>query len=160
MTERKSDVTWSLDREVVLSRVFDASRQRVFEAFTKPEQLTAWFAPAGFTSVTRAIDLRVGGLYRYDMTAPDGTIFDNRIVYLEIKEPELLVYDHGSDRDDDPGRFRVTITFDEQSDGKTVVTMRSLLPTAEQRRVAIGFGAVAIGYTTLDNLAAHLAQAR
>jgi uncharacterized protein YndB with AHSA1/START domain len=96
------------------------------------------------------------------MIAPDGKVFDNRIVFLEIKAPELLVLDHGSDKDDDEHRFRVTITFDEQSDkkfglqGKTVVTMRQLHPTKEQRDAGIGFGAVEIGYTTLDKLAEHL----
>jgi hypothetical protein len=61
--------------------------------------------------------------------------------------------------DDDPARFHVTITFDEQSDGKCVLTMRQLHPTREQRDTTIGFGAVAIGYTTLDKLEAFLAKA-
>jgi uncharacterized protein YndB with AHSA1/START domain len=73
-----------------------------------------------------------------------------------MKRPELLVFDHGSDKADDPDRFRVTITFDEQSDKKTVVTMRQLHPTKELRRVKIGFGAVELGYQTLDKLAEHL----
>jgi hypothetical protein len=65
------------------------------------------------------------------------------------------VYDHGEDKDDD-GRFHVTITCDEQSDKKTVVTMRSLHPTKEQRAIKIGFGAVELGHQTLDKLAEHL----
>ena len=64
--------------------------------------------------------------------------------------------DHGSDRDEDPARFRLTVTFDAQSDGKTVLTMRQLHPTKEQRDAVIGFGAVEIGYGTIDNLAQHL----
>ena len=100
--------------------------------------------------------MRVGGRLRFDMRAPDGKVWDNRIAFLEIKSPELLVYDHGSDKDDDPGRFLVTITFDEQSDKKTVVTMRQLHPTKEQRAIGIGFGAVELGYQTLDKLAEHL----
>ncbi len=85
------------------------------------------------------------------------------MVFLEIKAPELLVFDHGSDKDDDEHRFRVTITFDEQSDSRsfgvvagTVVTMRQLHPTKEQRNAGVAFGAVQIGYTTLDKLAEHL----
>ena len=57
---------------------------------------------------------------------------------------------------DDPHRFRVTITFDSQSDGKTVLTMRQLHPTRAQRDAGIGFGAVELGYTTLDKLAENL----
>ena len=72
-------------------------------------------------------------MWRFEMRSPDGKCFDNRIVFLEIKRPELLVFDHGSDKDNDSGRFRVTITFDEQSDKKTVVTMRQLHPTKMQR---------------------------
>ena len=78
------------------------------------------------------------------------------MVFLEIKSPELLVYDHGLDKDNDPDRFRVTVTFDEQSNKKTVVTMRQVLPTKEDRAVKIGFGAVELGYQTLEKLAEHL----
>ena len=94
------------------------------------------------------------------MKVPDGTIFGNRIVFLEMRAPELLVFDHGHDKDDDETRFRVTITFDEQADKKTVVTMRQLHPTKEQRAAGVGFGAVEIGYTTIDRLADYLRTLR
>ena len=55
-----------------------------------------------------------------------------------------------------PGKFRVTITFDEQADKKTVVTLRQLHPTKAQRDAGIGFGAVELGYQTLDKLAEYL----
>lgn len=156
MVARSGDLPWSLDREIVLSRVFDAPRDVVFEAWTNPAHVTQWFCPKGFTKTTDEIDLRVGGRWRFVMIAPDGTRYDNRIVYLEIRSPDLLVYDHGRDMDDDPTRFRVTITFDEQSDKKTVVTMRQLHPTKAQRDAGIGFGAVEIGYGTIDKLAEYL----
>ena len=158
MVARSHEVPWSLDREIVLSRVFEAPRELVFAAWTKEEHLTKWFGPKGFTTKTHECDLRIGGRWRFDMIAPDGKVFDNRMVFLEIKAPELLVLDHGHDKDDDEHRFRVTITFDEQSDKKTVVTMRQLHPTKEQRDAGIGFGAVEIGYTTLEKLAEHLRQ--
>ena len=154
------EVPWSLDREIVLSRVFDAPRELVFQAWTDPAHVTEWFCPKGFTKTTHEIDLRVGGRWRFEMVAPDGTRYDNRIAYLEIRAPDLLVYDHGRDQDDDPTRFRVTITFDEQRDGKTVVTMRQLHPTKAQRDAGIGFGAVEIGYGTIDKLADHLRRMR
>jgi uncharacterized protein YndB with AHSA1/START domain len=78
------------------------------------------------------------------------------MVYLRVDAPRLLEIEHGSDVDDDPARFHVTITFDEQSDGKCVLTVRQLHPTKEQRDVTIGFGAVEFGYQTLDKLARHL----
>jgi uncharacterized protein YndB with AHSA1/START domain len=156
MVARSHEVPWSLDREIVLSRVFEAPRELVFAAWTKEEHLTKWFGPKGFTTKTHECDVRTGGRWRFDMIAPDGTVWDSRMVFLEIKAPELLVLDYGSDKDDDEHRFRVTITFDEQSDKKTVVTMRQLHPTKEQRDATIGFGAVEIGYTTMDKLAEHL----
>ncbi|MBV1690201.1 SRPBCC family protein [Novosphingobium sp. G106] len=148
--------TWALDREIVLCRVLDAPRERVFAAWTDPEQLGQWFGPAGFKTETLECDIRPGGRWRFIYTAPDGTIYDNRMVFLRIEAPRLIETEHGSDKDDDPGRFHVTITFDEQSDGKTVLTMRQLHPTAEQRTAGIGFGAVEFGYQTLDKLARHL----
>lgn len=154
--ERSGSRAWALDREIVLSRVFDAPRDLVFRAWTDKEHFAKWFGPRGFTTTIHEADMRVGGLLRFDMKAPDGTIYDNRIEFLEIKRPELLVFDHGHDKDDDPGRFHVTITFDEQSDKKTVMTMRQLHPTKEQRAIGIGFGAVELGYQTLDKLAEHL----
>ena len=150
------DVSWSLEREIVLSRVFDAPREQVFRAWTEIEHLARWFGPAGFTCTTREADIRKGGTWRFDMRGPDGTVYDNRMSFLEVRAPERIVFDHGSDRDDDPHRFRVTVTLDSQSDGKTVVTLRQLHPTAEQRRATIGFGAVEFGYQTMDKLADHL----
>jgi uncharacterized protein YndB with AHSA1/START domain len=156
MDAKNVDTQWALEREIVLSRVFDAPRELVFEAWTDPEGLAQWFGPKGFVTKTHEIDVRVGGVWRFEMRAPNGTCYPNRIEYLEIKKPERLVMDHGSDVDDDPRRFRTTITFDAQSDGKTVVTMRQLLPNKAQRDDAIGFGAVELGYQTLDKLAAKL----
>ena len=154
--EANPRTTWALDREIVLSRVINASRTKVFEAWTKAEHLRQWFGPSGFTIQNIECDVRVGGRWRFVMVAPDGTRFNNRMVFLEVVAPELLVIDHGSDVDDDPGRFRVTVTFDEQDDGKTVLTLRQLHPTREQRKATIGFGAVELGYQTLAKLARHV----
>jgi len=150
--------TWALDREIVLSRVFNAPRDLVFKCWTEREHLERWFGPRGFTLETLECDVRVGGRWRFVFTGPDGKTWDNRMVFLEIRAPERIVVDHGSDRDDDPARFRTTITFDSQSDGKTVLTLRQLHPTPEQRNAGIGFGAVEFGYQTLDKLGDHLAR--
>jgi uncharacterized protein YndB with AHSA1/START domain len=77
-------------------------------------------------------------------------------VFLRVEAPRLIEIEHGSDKDNDPTRFHVTLTFDAQSDGKTVLTMRQLHPTKEQRDATIGFGAVEFGYQTLGKLARHL----
>ena len=157
MTDRRdAEPTWSLDREIVLTRVFDAPRELVYRAWTDPEHIQRWFGPKDFTCTTHAIDMRVGGMWRFDMHGPDGKRYPNRMTFLQMNAPELLVFDHGDDSDADSNTFRVTITFDSQSNGKTVVTMRQLLATKEQREVKIRFGAVELGNTTLDKLEAHL----
>src|SRR4051812_33668639 len=98
----KNEVSWSLDREIVLSRVFDAPRALVFEAWTRVEHLRQWFGPKGFTIVSKEGEVRTGGRWRFDMIGPDGTVWDSRMDFLEVKAPELIVMDHGADKDDDP----------------------------------------------------------
>jgi len=148
--------TWALDREIVLSRVINARRELVFSAWTDPRHLPQWFGPDGFKVETKSIDICVGGEWRFDMIAPDGKRYTNRMHFRRIEKPHLIEFDHGADKDGDPGVFRTTITFDEQSDGKTVVTLRQLHPTRAQRDAGIGFGAVEFGYQTLDKLTQHV----
>ena len=160
MSARVVDPTWSLDRETVLTRVLAAPRALVFQMWTQPEHVCVWFGPAGFTCDVLEMDVRVGGRWRFTLTAPDGTVYDNRVEYREIVPAERLVFDHGKDVDDDPDRFRVTVTFDEQGDGKTVLTMRHLHASKAHRDAVIKFGAVELGGQTLDKLAAHLRAQR
>lgn len=151
---------WPLDREIVLGRVIDAPRSLVYAAWTDPEQIQVWFGPEGFAIETREIDLRPGGVWRFDMVAPDGTRYGNRMVFLRLEEPSLIEVEHGSDQDDDPGKFRMLVTFDEQGNGKTALTLRQMHPSKAQREGAIGFGAVEYGGQTLDKLARHVARLR
>jgi uncharacterized protein YndB with AHSA1/START domain len=151
--------TWALDREIVLVRVLDATREAVFAAWTDPDAFCQWFGPDGFTCTVREMDVRPGGRACFDMVSADGTIFTNRFDYLEVVPVERLVLDHGSDTNDDPARFRVTLTLDAQADGKTVLTLRQLHPTAEQRHAKLGFGAVELGLQTMEKLAHHLGVA-
>ena len=148
--------TWALDREIVLVRVLDATRDAVFAAWSDADAFCQWFGPDGYSCTVREMDVRPGGRARFDMVSPDGTVFTNRFDYVDVVPGERLVLDHGSDVDDDPARFRVTITLDEQGDGKTVLTLRQLHPTAEQRAAKLGFGAVELGLQTLQKLAHHL----
>lgn len=151
---------WPIDREIVLTRLIDAPRSLVYAAWSDPEQIQVWFGPEGLAIETREIDVRLGGVWRFDMVGAGGVRYDNRMVFLRLEEPALIEVEHGSDRDDDPARFRMLVTFDEQSNGKTVVTLRQMHPSAEQRAGAIGFGAVEYGGQTLDKLARHLASVR
>lgn len=159
-TPSSSDpTTWELEREIVLVRVLDAPRAAVFTAWTDADAFCQWFGPDGFTCTVREMDVRPGGRASFDMVSADGTLYTNRFDYVEVVPGERLVMDHGSDVDDDPTRFRVTITLDEQADGKTVLTLRQLHPTVERRDAVIGFGAVELGLQTMQKLAHHLGVA-
>ena len=144
------------DREIVLTRTFDAPRELVWRAWTEPEHMQAWWGPDGFTTTLHEMDVRPGGVSRYTMHGPDGTDYPNRVRYREVVRPERLVYDHD---DDGAGEhsFQVTVTFEAVSGG-TRVTNRMLLPTAEAREMTVKFGAVELGYQTLGRLAEYLSR--
>ena len=155
-TDSISDwAAWPLDREVVVTRVVDADRETVFNAWADPAQIVLWFGPAGLEIETHEIDIRPGGLWRFDMVGADGTRFANRMEFIRIEAPWLIEAHHGGDTDDDPDRFRLLVTFDAQDNGKTVVTLRQLHPSAARRGFVVGFGAVEYGGQTLDKLARH-----
>lgn len=147
-----------LEREIVLTRVIPAEKKLVFEAFSTQAALDEWFGPGGFTTTTSEFEFRVGGRWRFEFKAPDGKLYGNRIEYVEISPYDRIAFHHGADKDNDPGRFFVTITFDEQQNKKTVVTLRQLHPSKEQRAGGMGFGAVELGLQTLDKLAAFVAK--
>lgn len=149
--------SWPLDREIVSARVVDADRETAFRAWTDPAQIVQWFGPEGFRIESHEADIRAGGVWRFDMVAPDGTRFSNRMDFLRVEAPNLIEVNHGQDVDDDPDCFGLLVTFDEQDNGKTVVTLRQMHPTPERRAIVIGFGAVEYGAQTLNKLADHVA---
>jgi len=115
----------------VTSRVIDAPRERVFEAFRDPEKLARWWGPKGFTNTIHEFDLRPGGNWRFIMHAPNGGDFPNESVFVEVVEPELVVIRH-----DSAPQFELTITFAAEDD-KTLVGWRQVFQTADERdRVA------------------------
>jgi uncharacterized protein YndB with AHSA1/START domain len=147
------------DREIVLTRLIDAPRELVFRAYTEPEHIVHWFGPDGFTITMLEMDARPGGKWRFIMHGPDGTDYDNRVVYREVAAPERLVFDHGHDVDDDPTAFHVTVTFADEG-GRTRVTSRMVFPTAEQREGAVRYGAQELGNQTFGKLAAYVERMR
>lgn len=149
--------SWPLDRELVLARVVDADRETAFQAWTDPAQIVQWFGPDGFRIESHETDIRGGGVWRFDMVAPDGTRFSNRMDFVRVETPGLIEVDHGQDIEDDPDCFRLLVTFDVQDNGKTVVTLRQMHPTPERRAIVLGFGAVEFGTQTLGKLADHVA---
>jgi uncharacterized protein YndB with AHSA1/START domain len=143
------------DREIVTSRVFDAPRDVVFQAFTDPKHIDHWYGPRGFKTKTLGMDVRPGGAWNYVMHHEQYGSFKNRVRYREVARPSRLTYTHDSGMDGDPAAFEVTVTFEEVS-GKTKVTMHAVFPTAAELARVKGFGAVEGGKQTLQRLAEWL----
>src|SRR6478672_8986749 len=91
----QSETAQSGTREIVISRVIDAPRELVFEAFTEVRHLSRWWGPEGFTTTTRAFEFRVGGEWDFVMHGPDGTDYQEWISWTEIAPPERIALRHG-----------------------------------------------------------------
>lgn len=149
-------VTTPTDREIVMTRVFDAPRTLVFDAFSKPELLKRWFGPRGWSLVVCEVDLKVGGGFRFVMRGPDGKDMGMRGVYKEIVPPERSV--HMESFDDYPGESQVTAVLVELG-GKTTLTVTVLYPSPEIRDIVLKSGMEHGAAESYDKLAELLASA-
>jgi uncharacterized protein YndB with AHSA1/START domain len=143
------------DREVVMTRVFDAPRHLVFDAFCKPELLKRWFGPRGWSLAVCEVDHRVGGGFRFVLRGPNGETLGMRGVYREIVPPERTVYMESFD--DYPGESQVTAVFVEQG-GKTTFTATVLYPSGDVRDAVLKSGMEHGAAETYDRLAELLAS--
>src|SRR4051812_13042530 len=144
------------DREIVISRLIEAPRELVFEAFTEVRHLRRWWGPEGFTTTTRSFEFRVGAVWDFVMHGPDGTDYQEWISWTEIVPPERIALRHGESRDD-PNAFESVLTF--APDGAaTRIEMRTVFPTAQLRDEAVEkYHAIEGGEQTLGKLASYLA---
>jgi len=145
------------DREIVISRVIDAPRELVFEAFTQVRHLSQWWGPEGFTTTTRSFEFREGGAWDFVMHAPDGTDYQEWITWTTIVLPERIALTHGESRDD-PDAFESVLAFEPHGTATRIV-MRTVFPTQELRDEAVEkYHAIEGGEQTLSNLAAYVTE--
>jgi len=147
------------DREIVMTRVFDAPRKLVFDAFTKPELLKQWLlGPPGWSMPVCEIDLRIGGRYRYVWRRDtDGTEMGCGGVYREIAPPERLVHTEKFDNPWYPGESLITTVLDEQL-GKTTLTATMLYESRDARDGILKSGMESGVAASYDRLAELLAR--
>ena len=127
------------EREVVITRVFDAPARLLFEAYSKPEHVMKWFGPKGWPLTHCEMDFRVGGRYRFVMTGPSGQQYPPfGGTYLEIVPNKKIVYDDAFETPD-AERMIVTVTFDEE-DGKTRLTIHTLFASVAMKNKHLGAG--------------------
>ena len=141
------------DRQIELRRVIAAPPQAVWRCWTDPEILPLWFGPEGYSCKTKEIDLRVGGQWRFDMIAPDGTVFVNRHRYDVMDMPSRIAFRMDADQDDDVP-ILVVVTLQAHAAGCEIVQLMTL-PSAEHRAGALAYGADRLGLQTLAKLAAR-----
>ena len=147
------------DREIIASGELDAAAPLVWQMFTDPGHLAHWWGPSGFRTITRHMDVRPAGVWRFVMNGPDGQTYDNVITYLEVSDHHCLVYKHGGDKDLEPVNFQVTVLFEPLgSDGaRSRITLRSLFPTMNAREFVIReYNAVEGGRQSLQRLGEYL----
>jgi uncharacterized protein YndB with AHSA1/START domain len=142
------------ERELVVTRTFDAPARIVFDAWTRPELLKRWWAPRsiGITFVSCEADVRTGGTYRFVFahpSSPEPMAFFGR--YLEVTPPARLVW---TNEEGGEGGAVTTVTFEENG-GKTLVVVRDLYPSKQALDDAIASGSTAgfdESFTQLDEL--------
>jgi uncharacterized protein YndB with AHSA1/START domain len=172
MTSNQSEAG---SKDFIISRVFDAPRELVWEAFTDPERMKHWWGPKGFTVIASKMDLRPGGTYHYGMKAPNGSAMWGKFVYREIVRPERMVLIN-SFSDEAGGITRhpmsptwplemlSTFTFEEQPDGKTKLTIRWSAYNAteeEQKTFDASHDSMRMGWGgTMEQLEKYLATAK
>jgi uncharacterized protein YndB with AHSA1/START domain len=143
------------EKEIVVTRVFNAPRQLVFDAFTKPELLKRWlFGPADWTLEVCEVDLRVGGSYRYVWRSPRGEEMGMGGVHREVVPPERIVATQLFDQDWTNGEAIGTIILTEQ-DGKTTLTNTILYSSREARDAVLKTPmdkGMAAGYDRLEQI--------
>jgi uncharacterized protein YndB with AHSA1/START domain len=149
-------VTTPADRQIVLTRVFDAPRSLVFDALTKPELVKRWYGPRDWSLIVCEIDLTVGGAWRYVLRGPDGATMGMSGVYREIAAPGRLVSTEAFDEYPD-GEALATVVLVEAA-GKTTFTNTLLYPSQQVRDAVIASGMEHGAAETFDRLAEELAS--
>ncbi len=162
-------------REFVISRVFDAPRALVFQAWIDPRQMTHWWGPRDFTNPICELDARPGGAYRIVMRSPDGHEYPIRGVFLEVVASERLVMtmdvsghppewhdlvnpNRARREDDAVGQMVQTVTFEDLR-GKTKLTVRTLFNSVAIRDAMVALGMTEGWSQSLDRLSDLLARA-
>lgn len=158
----KTKLTLPSDREILITRTFDAPRELVWQMWTTAEHLQQWWGPDGWSLPVCELDFRPGGTWFYCMQGPDNMQSCGRATYLEIEAPERIVYEdafadaEGNVVEEMPIGYN-TLNFVE-SDGKTTVANTVRYPTQADRDRVIEMGMEAGVDQTLNRLEAYLAQ--
>jgi uncharacterized protein YndB with AHSA1/START domain len=152
------------EKELLITRTFDAPRALVWQAWTDPAHIMQWWGPRGFNNESCECDLRPGGRFSLAMRAPDGNVYPCVGTFREVVVPERIVIDGEAAEGHPcgaglPPRSVMTVSFDEQ-DGQTRLTLHTRFASAEQRLAAAVARFVVSWEEALERLAGSLPRMR
>ena len=150
----KLEVMTPSDREIVMTRVFDAPRDLVFEAHSSCEHLSHWWGPRKYEIVSCDVDFRPGGAWRIVHRGPDGEEHGFRGEYREIVPPERIVWTF--EYEGWPGQVSVETLTLEERDGKTTLTSTSVHDSVEARDAMLESGMEEGAAETMERLDEYL----
>lgn len=159
-TAARLTVTTPSDREIMMTRAFNAPRQLVYDYYTRPELLERWLhGPDGWLLSVRKNDVTVGGAFRWEWLNADGRAMGMQGVYLDILRPQRIVRTEIFDQDWTGGESTGTLLLDEQ-DGRTILTTKVLYASREARDGALKSGMEKGVAASFDRLDAVLARGK
>jgi uncharacterized protein YndB with AHSA1/START domain len=140
------------DKELILTRVLNAPRRLVWEAWTTQAALRQWWGPKHFTLPVCELDFRVGGAYRWVMRGPDGNDYPMQGTFLEIVTHERIVFRAILDDEEPDHEIMTTVTFATQKE-QTLLTMRQTYYKVAEMKT----NGAPVGWNqSLDRLAEYL----
>jgi uncharacterized protein YndB with AHSA1/START domain len=138
--------TTAIEQEMIMTRVFDASRKLVFKAYIDPNLIPQWWGPKRLTTSVVKMDIRPGGIWRFVQRDSEGNEYIFNGMYHEIVPPKRLVYTF--EFEGMPGHVVVeTVTFEEDHGSKTRLTSKSFFQTVEDRDIMLNLLRVGGGGT-------------
>jgi uncharacterized protein YndB with AHSA1/START domain len=125
METKNQTVSKTAEREISITRILNAPKELVFEAWTDPKHISEWWGPIGFTTTVREMDLRPGGKWLQTMHGPDGKDYPDEMIFTTVVKPDLIKYTHTAPK------FDATVTF-EAVGNKTKLTMSMVFDNVEE----------------------------
>lgn len=148
------------DTEIRITRLVEASRERVWRALTDPKELDQWWGPTGFRNVTKTWEFNPGGMWKHVMIGPDGAEYPNATKFVEIVENDHITYANAGGKKGEKGvNFRMTFSLKALGPSRTEVEIHQVFETREDRDFVVKrFGAIEGGKQTLGKLSEHVAK--
>ncbi len=141
---------------IIMTRAFNAPRQRVFKAYTDPTLIPQWWGPRRLTTTVDTMEVKKGGVWRYVQRDAQGNEFAHNGVYHEISAPERLIGTY--EFEGMPGHVGLVITTFEEQDGQTLLTEKSIFPSVEDRDGTVASGMEGGAVETMDRLEEVIAK--